>query len=94
MKFLEQLVLVMDALEDSGCYDPDDGFFYDLLTDALREQGAGQGTDPGGGDSRPACHDAANSKYRTSPTLAKAVCSQDGSGESEDSGLADPRNRK
>ena len=23
----------MDALEDSGCYDPDDGFFYDRLTD-------------------------------------------------------------
>ena len=35
VKFLEQLVLVMDALEDSGCYDPNDGFFYDLLTDAL-----------------------------------------------------------
>jgi hypothetical protein len=35
VKFLEQLVLVMDALEDSGCYDPDDGFFYDLLTDAF-----------------------------------------------------------
>jgi hypothetical protein len=24
----------MDALEASGCYDPNDGFFYDLLTDA------------------------------------------------------------
>ena len=24
----------MDALEASGCYDPTDGFFYDLLTDA------------------------------------------------------------
>ncbi len=35
VKFLEQLVLVMDALEESGCYDPDDGFFYDLLTDAF-----------------------------------------------------------
>src|SRR4029453_11202555 len=35
VKFLEQLVLVMDALEDSGCYDPSDGFFYDLLTDAF-----------------------------------------------------------
>ncbi len=34
VKFLEQLVLVMDALEASGCYDPNDGFFYDLLTDA------------------------------------------------------------
>jgi hypothetical protein len=33
VKFLEQLVLVMDALEASGCYDPTDGFFYDLLTD-------------------------------------------------------------
>ncbi|HEX5384465.1 MAG TPA: hypothetical protein VFW54_07480, partial [Propionibacteriaceae bacterium] len=35
VKFLEQLTLVMDALEDSGCYDPNDGFFYDLLTDAF-----------------------------------------------------------
>jgi Mannosylglycerate hydrolase MGH1-like glycoside hydrolase domain len=35
VKFLEQLVLVMDALEESCCYDPDDGFFYDLLTDAF-----------------------------------------------------------
>jgi hypothetical protein len=35
VKFLEQLVLVMDALEGSGCYDPNDGFFYDLLTDAF-----------------------------------------------------------
>ena len=35
VKFLEQLVLVMDALEDSGSYDPGDGFFYDLLTDAF-----------------------------------------------------------
>ena len=34
VKFLEQLVLVVDALEASGCYDPNDGFFYDLLTDA------------------------------------------------------------
>jgi hypothetical protein len=24
----------MDALEASGCYDPNDGFFYDLLSDA------------------------------------------------------------
>jgi hypothetical protein len=35
VKFLEQLTLAMDALEDSGCYDPTDRFFYDLLTDAL-----------------------------------------------------------
>jgi Glycosyl hydrolase family 63 C-terminal domain len=35
VKFLEQLVLVMDALEGAGCYDPDDGFFYDLLTDTV-----------------------------------------------------------
>jgi len=34
VKFLEQSVLIMDALEDSGCYDNDDGFFYDRLTDA------------------------------------------------------------
>ena len=32
VKFLEQTVLIMDALEDSGCYDSDDGFFYDQLT--------------------------------------------------------------
>ncbi len=31
VKFLEQTVLIMDALEDSGCYDADDGFFYDRL---------------------------------------------------------------
>ncbi len=34
VKFLEQTVMIMDALEDSGCYDPSDGFFYDRLTDA------------------------------------------------------------
>jgi mannosylglycerate hydrolase MGH1-like protein/glycosyl hydrolase family 63 len=34
VKFLEQSVLIMDALEDSGCYDTEDGFFYDRLTDA------------------------------------------------------------
>jgi hypothetical protein len=33
VKFLEQAVLIMDALEDSGCYDTEDGFFYDRLTD-------------------------------------------------------------
>jgi hypothetical protein len=33
VKFLEQTVLIMDALEDSGCFDTDDGFFYDQLTD-------------------------------------------------------------
>lgn len=33
VKFLEQTVLIMDALEDSGCYDTEDGFFYDRLTD-------------------------------------------------------------
>jgi len=32
VKFLEQFVLIMDALEDSGCYDAEDGFFYDRLT--------------------------------------------------------------
>jgi hypothetical protein len=32
VKFLEQMVLIMDALEGSGCYDHEDGFFYDLLT--------------------------------------------------------------
>ena len=32
VKFLEQMVLIMDALEGSGCYDQEDGFFYDLLT--------------------------------------------------------------
>ena len=34
VKFVEHTVLIMDALEASGCYDPADGFFYDLLTDA------------------------------------------------------------
>ena len=34
VKFTEHTVLIMDALESSGCYDPVDGFFYDLLTDA------------------------------------------------------------
>ncbi len=33
VKFLEQTVLIMDALEDSGCYDAADGFFYDRLID-------------------------------------------------------------
>ena len=33
VKFLEQTVLIMDALEDSGCYDPEEGFFYDQLID-------------------------------------------------------------
>ncbi len=33
VKFLEQTVLITDALEDSGCYDDADGFFYDQLTD-------------------------------------------------------------
>ena len=33
VKFAEHTVLIMDALEASGCYDPVDGFFYDLLTD-------------------------------------------------------------
>ena len=34
VKFAEQSTLIMDALEASGCYDPVDGFFYDLLTDS------------------------------------------------------------
>jgi hypothetical protein len=33
VKFAEQSVLIMDALDQSGCYDPEDGFFYDRLTD-------------------------------------------------------------
>jgi hypothetical protein len=33
VKFLEQFVLVMDALERSGFYDSTDGFFYDRLVD-------------------------------------------------------------
>ncbi len=32
VKFLEQTVQIMDALEDSGSYDEADGFFYDRLT--------------------------------------------------------------
>jgi hypothetical protein len=34
VKFLEQLTLIMDALETSGLYDVGDGFFYDRLVDA------------------------------------------------------------
>jgi hypothetical protein len=33
VKFAEQSVMIMEALEQSGCYDADDGFFYDRLTD-------------------------------------------------------------
>ena len=40
----------MDALEASGCYDPDDGFFYDLLTDASGASTLDPGADPGRGD--------------------------------------------
>jgi hypothetical protein len=39
VKFLEQFLLISDALEQSGLYDPEDGFFYDRLVDA-----AGNGT--------------------------------------------------
>ena len=49
VKFLEHTVLIMDALEDSGCYDPDDGFFYDLLTDASGRQRARSGCRPWSG---------------------------------------------
>ena len=34
VKFLEQSVMIMDALEDSGLFDTEDGFFYDRLTAA------------------------------------------------------------
>jgi len=34
VKFLEQFVLISDALEKSGLYDEEDGFFYDRLIDA------------------------------------------------------------
>ncbi len=34
VKFLEQSLLISDALEDSGLFDPEDGFFYDRLIDA------------------------------------------------------------
>ncbi len=33
VKFLEQFLLISDALEDSGLYDPVDGLFYDRLID-------------------------------------------------------------
>jgi hypothetical protein len=33
VKFLEQFVLIADAIDASGLYDPDDGFFYDRLVD-------------------------------------------------------------
>ena len=47
VKFLEQTVLIMDALEDSGCYDARDGFFYDQLTEPVRQPRTDQGADPG-----------------------------------------------
>lgn len=34
VKFLEQFVMISEALETSGLYDADDGFFYDRLIDA------------------------------------------------------------
>ncbi|GAA2025005.1 glucosidase [Terrabacter terrae] len=34
VKFLEQFVMISEALEASGLYDADDGFFYDRLIDA------------------------------------------------------------
>jgi hypothetical protein len=34
VKFLEQFVLVMDALDASGLYDDQDGFFYDRIVDS------------------------------------------------------------
>jgi hypothetical protein len=33
VKFVEQFMLVMDALEQSGSFDAEDGFFYDRLVD-------------------------------------------------------------
>ena len=33
VKFLEHFVLISDALESSGLFDPEDGFFYDRLID-------------------------------------------------------------
>lgn len=37
VKFLEQFVLIRDALEASGMYAPEDGLFYDRLIDAQGE---------------------------------------------------------
>ena len=54
VKFAEQSVMIMEALEQSGCYDPDDGFFYDRLTDAERSQRPDPGADPGRSDPRAA----------------------------------------
>ncbi|WP_370184126.1 glucosidase [Rhodococcus wratislaviensis] len=34
VKFLEQFALIKEALDESGLYDPNDGFFYDRLVDA------------------------------------------------------------
>ncbi len=33
VKFLEQFVMIVDAVDDAGLYDPVDGFFYDRLVD-------------------------------------------------------------
>lgn len=38
VKFLEQFLLIADALDEAGLYDPEDGFFYDRLTDAAGHQ--------------------------------------------------------
>ena len=38
VKFLEQFFLIADALEEANLYDPDDGFFYDRITDAAGHQ--------------------------------------------------------
>jgi hypothetical protein len=88
VKFLEQLVLVMDALEASGCYNPNDGFFY------VRQHRTGQGTDSGRNHSDTAGYDAADAEYRADPAPPQAVRAPNGSTESSDSGLAESRHRK
>ena len=95
VKFAEHSVLIMDALESSGCYDPVDGFFYDLLTDAsgnshpIRVQ-----TLVGVIPALPAIAISATDG-RTTPGSAQAVRPAAGAqGPPPDPGLAGPRHRR
>ena len=92
VKFLEQSVQIMEALEASGCYDPDDGFFYDRLTHAsgasvpIKVQ-----TLVGVIPALPAISVPARN-HRAARAAAEAVHPQDGTaGSQPDHGLARPR---
>ena len=81
VKFSEQSVMIMDALEDSGCYDPDDGFFYDRLTTPSGASVPDQGADLGRGDPRVAGHLGARGQSRqagASPQAGGRAMAQQG----------------